>query len=108
MPFRRTTTLTWILFGINNYSMITSGKAVIDEVGLIYFTNTMQIIALSYLVYNVFNELLVICQIKMWKIKPKAAASVSTEVTHPPYVNPEQAVYKEMAIMGESNTDTFT
>ena len=39
----------------------------------------------------------------MWKIKPKPAVTVSTEASNPPYISPEQAVYKEMAIMGESS-----
>jgi|OM-RGC.v1.033666377 hypothetical protein len=70
-PIRRTVLLSWILFNINNFTMMTGGYAVFNEVLLIYFNNIMQITALAWLVYNVFNELLVICRIKMWKIKPK-------------------------------------
>jgi len=51
--------------------MIFHGYAVMNEVLLIYFNNIMQLTAVAWLVYNVFNELLVICRIKMWKIKPK-------------------------------------
>lgn len=47
------------------------GDVLFNEIFLIYFNNIMQFTAICYLVYNVFNELLVICRIKMWKIKPE-------------------------------------
>jgi hypothetical protein len=70
-PFRRTVLISWILININNVSMIVNGTALMNEVLLIYFTNIMQATALAWLVHNVFNELLVVCRIKMWKIKPQ-------------------------------------
>lgn len=83
--------------------MIVHGYAVFNEVMLIYFNNIMQLTAVAWLVYNVFNELLVICRIKMWTIKPKPDEGASA--TAVPYDAPE-ATYKEMSVMGgESNTD---
>jgi len=70
-PLRRTVVLSWILFNINNVSMIFYKHAVINEVYLIYSTNIMQIVAIAWLAHKVFNELLVICKIKMWKVKPE-------------------------------------
>ena len=70
-PFRRTVLISWVLININNISMIAYGTAVMNEVYLIYFTNIMQATALAWLVHNVFNELLVVCRIKMWTIKPE-------------------------------------
>ena len=70
-PLRRTVLLSWILFNINIFFMASYGYALFDEILLIYANNIMQLTAIALLVCNVFNELLVICKIKMWVIKPK-------------------------------------
>jgi len=68
--------LSWILINTNTYWMVMYGEALFNEINLIYFVNIMQFTALVWLVWNVFNELLVICRIKMWKVKPKQRETV--------------------------------
>ena len=70
-PFRRTILIGIILVNFNTYNMVFNGKAYFDEIQLLYFVNTIQAVALAYLVVNVFQELLVIEDKYMWSIKHK-------------------------------------
>lgn len=66
----------------------------------------MQITAIAWLVYNVFNELLVCCKIKMWTIKAKPL--VEEPVTAKDIVQDanNKLEYKEMNnITGDTQTE---
>ena len=51
--------------------MIFYNRAYFDEIKLLYFVNSMQFVALVIYVYSVFTELMVICDIDFFTIRPK-------------------------------------
>ena len=70
-PFSFSIVLGLVLVNFNTYNMKYNGMPYFNEIYLLYFVNTIQFISLVNLVYIVFNELLVICDINMWSIKYK-------------------------------------
>ena len=68
-PFRRSIVFTWILFWINIYFMVFEGRAVINEVALIWSTNAHQFFLICYQIYNVQKEFLDILNIRLFHVK---------------------------------------
>ena len=67
--WRRTILITWILYWINIFFMITENRVIFDEVKLIYGTNIMQACVIAFQMYNVQSELLTILDIQLFKVK---------------------------------------
>jgi len=67
--FRRPLVLTWVLYWINIYFMVTQGTVLFDERILLNSTNLMMLVCILYQMYNAQIEFLDILNIQMFRVK---------------------------------------
>ena len=69
-PFKRTIILSWILLWINIYHMVYYKQPYFDEVKLLYFMNTYQLLALFHMLGCMIWELSTILNIRVLSLRP--------------------------------------